>query len=87
MKKAPYGTATPGAQFKPTKIIGKDVIIISENFENVKSNNKKVLEGSAESIAMRQKEARMRKSEELMDDMKEDFPQLKNIYEILKRKG
>lgn len=69
------------------KIIGKDVFIISENFENVKSNNKKVLEGSAESIVMRQKEARMRKSEELMDDMSEDFPQLKNIYEILKRKG
>ena len=60
------------------------MIIISENIENVKSEIK---EGSAESIVMRQKEARMRKSEKLMDDMKEDFPQLKNIYEMLKGKG
>ena len=80
MKKAPYGAATPGAQFKPTKIIGKDVVIISEKKKNVK-------EGSAESIVMHQKEARLKKSERLMDDMSADFPQLKNIYEILKRKG
>lgn len=76
--------ATPGVNFQintSKKLILKDVIIISENFENVKSEIK---EGSAESIVMRQKEARMRKSEQLMDDMKEDFPQLKNIYEMLK---
>lgn len=57
------------------------MIIISENLEKVKS---KIKEGSAESIVMRQKEARMRKSEQLMDEMSEDFPQLKNIYEMLK---
>lgn len=76
--------ATPGVDFQiniTKKLILKDVIIISENFKNVKSEIK---EGSAESIVMRHKEARMRKSEQLMDDMKEDFPQLKNIYEMLK---
>ena len=75
--------ATPGVNFRinTTILILKDVIIISENFENVKSEIK---EGSAESIVMRQKEARLKKSEKLMDEMSEDFPQLKNIYEMLK---
>ncbi len=60
------------------------MIIITQKNEFVKHDIK---EGSAESIVARQKEARMRKSEELMDDMSEDFPQLKNIYEILKKRG
>ena len=83
-------------------INGKDVFIISENFENVKSGYKKdkqselfgwegPVPGSATDIASRNREAEkkkeLQKSEELMEEMKSDFPQLKNIYEILKGKG
>ena len=75
------------------------MFIISENFENVKSGYKKdkqselfgwegPVPGSASDIASRNREAEkkkeLQKSEELMEEMKSDFPQLKNIYEILK---
>ena len=98
IKKAPDGEGTPGAFLNP-HINGKDVFIISENFENVKSGYKKdkqselfgwegPVPGSASDIASRNREAEkkkeLQKSEELMEEMKADFPQLKNIYEILK---
>ena len=78
------------------------MIIISENFENVKSGYKKdkqselfgwegPVPGSASDIANRNREAEKKKElqniEKTLDDMKEDFPQLKNIYEMLKGKG
>ena len=88
MKKAPYGTATPGALLKPTKIIGKDVFIITEKNNSVKFDTQSKLfnidgpvPGSATEIALRNK---TRHTEKLIDEMNDEFPQLKNIYEILK---
>ena len=43
-----------------------------------------VIEGSAESIAMRNKEAELRKSEKLIEDMKEEFPSLARLWETVK---
>ena len=78
------------------------MIIISENFENVKSVYKKdkqselfgwegPVPGSASDIANRNREAEKKKElqniEKTVDGMKDDFPQLKNILEILKQRG
>lgn len=43
-----------------------------------------VIEGSAESIVLRNKEAETRKTENLINDMKEDFPHLARLWEIVK---
>ena len=47
-------------------------------------NKENVLEGSAESIVLRNKEAETRKTENLINDMKEDFPHLARIWEMMK---
>lgn len=43
-----------------------------------------VIEGSAESIVLRNKEAEKRKAEELINDMKEEFPSLARLWEMMK---
>lgn len=43
-----------------------------------------IIEGSAESIALRNKEAELRKSEKLIEEMKEEFPSLARMWEMLK---
>lgn len=87
MKKSSMRSGNSGSS-SPTVVHpfnGKDKVIISHDNDNVKLNDK-VLEGSAESIVLRQRESRRRKNAELIDSMKDEFPQLKNIYELL-RKG
>ena len=47
-------------------------------------NKENVLEGSAESIVLRNKEAETIKTENLINDMKEDFPHLARLWEMVK---
>lgn len=44
-----------------------------------------IVEGSAESIALRNKEAEKRKVEELIYEMKDEFPHLARMWEMMKR--
>ena len=44
----------------------------------------KTIAGSAADVVRMQKEAQMRKTEKLIDDMKEDFPGLKGLWEAVK---
>ena len=47
-------------------------------------NKENVIEGSAESIVLRNKEAEKRKAEEWIYEMKEDFPHLARMWESVK---
>jgi hypothetical protein len=66
------------------------VVIISKEQKFVKDSQSELfgcvghVPGSATDIAMRNK---VRHNEKLINDVSEEFPQLKNIYEILKRRG
>ena len=40
--------------------------------------------GTAREMAMRMREAERRKTEKLIDDLSEDFPALKRIYDFVK---
>lgn len=46
---------------------------------------RKPVPGSAAEIAMRQKSEETKRAEKLMDSMKDEFPQLKRMYEMLKK--